>query len=72
MGIEYGLRYNMPLTNKEKSAARREELNKIANELGFQSWRKFETEVKRQYAARDLKIKIVAAFVCGITWKPPR
>lgn len=61
-----------PLTNKQKSAARREQLNKIANALGFQTWRKFETEIKRQYSEKDLKIMVQSAFVYGIHWKPPR
>lgn len=62
----------MPLTNKEKSAARRAQLNKIANALGFQTWRKFETEIKRQFADKDLKVKVQSNFVYGIHWKPPR
>lgn len=62
----------MPMTNKEKSAARRERLNKLANALGFQTWRKFETHVSRQFAEKDLKVLTQAAFVYGIHWKPPR
>lgn len=61
-----------PLTNQEKSATRREELNKLANALGFRTWRVFETEMKKQFAAKDLKIKVASAFICGMTWRPPQ
>lgn len=61
-----------PMTNQEKSKNRREQLNKLANALGFKTWRKFETEIKRQFADKDLKIRVESAFVYGITWKPPR
>lgn len=36
-----------PLTNQQKAERRYAALNAIAHALGFDSWRKFETAVKR-------------------------
>lgn len=36
-----------PLTNQQKSANRNLALNEIARRLGFESWRKLETKIKR-------------------------
>lgn len=38
---------NKPLTNQQKSANRNLALNEIARRLGFESWRKLETQIKR-------------------------
>lgn len=37
----------IPLTNQQKSARRNLALNEIARGLGFESWRKLETQIKR-------------------------
>lgn len=47
-----------PLTSTEKASRRNLALNEIARRLGFESWRKLETQIKRgKYIIVPVEIK---------------
>lgn len=53
------MKKNPPKTSKEKAETRKKAVNDLAQALGFDTWRKFETAMKRAYEdGQTIRVKI--------------